>query len=103
MKAAEKNFPRALNNLATFYFNSKSYNNPKKCLEYLERASEAEYVKSLHNLALIYIEGTMVNVDEVKGMNLLKRAAQKGDIEARILYVERMLNEAAKCSEDDLV
>jgi TPR repeat protein len=38
-------------------------------------------------LALIYIEGTMVNPDEIKGMNLLKRAAQKGDIEARILYV----------------
>jgi len=46
----------------------------------------------LHNLALIYIEGTMVNTDEGKGMNLLKRAAQKGDIEARILYIERMLN-----------
>jgi TPR repeat protein len=58
----------------------------------LERASEAEYVKSLHNLALIYIEGTMGNADEVKGMSLLQRAAQKGDIEARILYIERMLN-----------
>jgi hypothetical protein len=45
----------------------------------------------------------MVNTDEIKGMGLLKRAAQKGDIEARILYVERMLNEAAKCSEDDFI
>lgn len=41
MKASEKNFPRALNNLATFYFNSRSYKNEKKCLEYLEKASEA--------------------------------------------------------------
>jgi TPR repeat protein len=43
-------------------------------------------------LALIYIEGIMINGDEQKGSNLLKRAAQKGDIEARILYIERMLN-----------
>lgn len=45
----------------------------------------------------------MGNTDETKGMNLLKRAAQKGDIEARILYIERMLNEAARCSEDDFM
>lgn len=41
LKAAEKNFPRALNNLATFYYNSKKYSNQNKCLEFLERAAEA--------------------------------------------------------------
>lgn len=31
-KAADKNFPRALNNLATFYFSNEKYKNENKCL-----------------------------------------------------------------------
>jgi TPR repeat protein len=34
-KAAEHNFPRALNNLATFYFSNDKYRDNKKCLNYL--------------------------------------------------------------------
>ena len=59
-KAASKHFPRALNNLATFYFSNEKYRDEKKCLKYLEDAAEAEYVKSLHNLGLIYYEGKLV-------------------------------------------
>lgn len=56
-QAAEHNFPRALNNLATFYWNNTKYKDQKKCLEYFERAAEAEYVKSLFNLGILYEEG----------------------------------------------
>lgn len=38
-KAAEKNFPRALNNLATFYFSNQKYKDETKCLRYLEEAA----------------------------------------------------------------
>lgn len=31
-KASQKNFPRALNNLATFYFNNPKYQDQKKCI-----------------------------------------------------------------------
>jgi TPR repeat protein len=41
LKAAEHNFPRALNNLATFYFSNDKFRDEKKCLEFLELASEA--------------------------------------------------------------
>jgi len=34
-KAADKNFPRALNNLATFYFSNEKYKDEIKCLRYL--------------------------------------------------------------------
>jgi hypothetical protein len=36
---------------------------------------------------LIYEEGTLVIRDENKSRNLIKRAAEKGDIEARVMYV----------------
>ena len=38
-KAVKQNFPRALNNLASFYYNDEKYKNSKKCLEYFERAA----------------------------------------------------------------
>jgi len=42
-------------------------------------------------LSLIYFEGSLdgalVEQNEVKAKGLLKRAAQKGDIEARVLYI----------------
>jgi TPR repeat protein len=59
-KAAKDNFPRALNNLGSFYYSNNKYKDKKKCLEYFERATDAEYVKSLHNLGLIYYEGELV-------------------------------------------
>lgn len=65
-------------------------------------AAEAEYVKSLHNLAMIFYEGKLVKHDEVKSKNLLKRAAEKGDIEGRIMYIELMLNDASSCTMDQL-
>ena len=86
-KAAEKNFPRALNNLATFYFSNEKHRSEKKCLRYLEEAAEAEYVKALHNLGLIYYEGKLVPHNEEKAKNLIRRAAEKGDIEGRIMYI----------------
>jgi len=44
-------------------------------------------VKSLHNLGLIYYEGKLVKYDEAKSKNLIRRAAEKGDIEGRIMHV----------------
>jgi hypothetical protein len=44
-----------------------------------------------------------VNYDEVKSKNLIKRAAEKGDIEGRIMYIEMMLNDVQQCSGDTLV
>jgi TPR repeat protein len=38
-RAAEQNFPRALNNLATFYFSNEKYRDEIKCLRYLEEAA----------------------------------------------------------------
>ena len=40
-QAVKENFPRALNNLASFYYNDPKYKNTKKCLEYFERAAQA--------------------------------------------------------------
>lgn len=39
------------------------HKNPTKCIEYFQKAVDAEYVKSLHNLALLYTEGSMVPHD----------------------------------------
>lgn len=49
-------------------------------MKYLEMAAEAEYVKALHNLGLIYYEGKIVKRNEKKSRDLLRRAADKGDI-----------------------
>jgi TPR repeat protein len=38
-------------------------------------AAEAEYVKSLHNLGLIYNAGKLVPLNAAKGKNLIRRAA----------------------------
>jgi hypothetical protein len=35
------NFPRALNNLASFYFKDSKYKSESKCMDYFERAAEA--------------------------------------------------------------
>jgi TPR repeat protein len=59
-------------------------------------------VKSLHNLGLIYYEGKLVKRNEQKSRDLLRRAADKGDIEGRIMFIELMLNEATTCSPDQL-
>ena len=41
-------------------------------------------------------------LDEIKSKSLIKRAAEKGDIEGRIMYIELMLNDAAHCTVDQL-
>lgn len=86
-KAVEKNFPRALNNLASFYFNNPKYKNESKCMDYFERAAEAEYVKSLYNLGIIYLQGEIGVQDEEKAKRLIKRSAEKGDIQGKQQYV----------------
>ena len=45
----------------------------------------------------------MVREDMQKSLKLVKRAAEKGDIEGRILYVEMMLVDANQLSEDTLI
>jgi TPR repeat protein len=40
-KAAEQNFPRALNNLASLYYSNPQYKNHSKSIGYFERAAEA--------------------------------------------------------------
>ena len=57
-------------------------------------------MKALHNLGVIYYEGKMVREDLEKSRSLVKRAAEKGDIEGRLLYIEMMLNEINTCSDD---
>ena len=69
-----------MNNLATFYFSNSKYKDESLCLKYLEQAAEAEYVKALHNLGVIYYEGQFVKRNEEKARNLVRRAAEKGDI-----------------------
>jgi len=44
-----------------------------------------------------------VKYDEEKSTDLIRRAAEKGDIEARLLYIEIMLNDAHSCTVDQLV
>lgn len=39
---------------------------------------------------------------EEKAKNLIRRAAEKGDIEGRIMYVEMLLNDASSCTFDQL-
>lgn len=73
--------------MATFYFNNPKYKDQSKCLQYLEKAADPEYVKSLHNLGLIYYEGNLVAQDDAKAKNLIKRSAEKGDVEGRIMYI----------------
>ena len=91
-----------MNNLATFYFGNEKYRDERKCLRYLEDAAEAEYVKALHNLGVINYEGKLVPYDEEKAKNLIRRAAEKGDIEGRIMYTELLLNDANSCTFDQL-
>jgi TPR repeat protein len=38
-------------------------------------------------LGLIYYEGKLVKYDEAKSKNLIRRAAEKGDIEGRIMHI----------------
>lgn len=40
--------------------------------------------------------------DENKAKNLIKRSAEKGDVQGKQQYVELMLTEIHKCSADDL-
>lgn len=86
-KAVEKNFPRALNNLASFYYNDPKYKDQAKCMEYFERAAEAEYVKSLYNLGIIYLQGEIGVNDQEKAKRLIKRSAEKGDIQGKQQYI----------------
>jgi uncharacterized protein len=51
---------------------------------------------------LIYYEGKLVKPNEEKAKNLIRRAAEKGDIEGRIMYTEMMLNDASACTFDQL-
>lgn len=90
-RAVEKNFPRALNNLASFYYNDPKYKNQTKCLDYFQKAADAEYVKSLYNLGIIYLQGQMGVQDEQKAKRLIKRSAEKGDAQGKQNYVEMML------------
>ena len=91
-KGVEKNFPRALNNLASFYYNDPKYKNENKRMDYFQRAAEAEYVKSLYNLGIIYLQGEMGVQDEEKAKSLIKRSAEKGDLQGKQQYIEMMLS-----------
>jgi uncharacterized protein len=53
-------------------------------------------------LGLIYYEGKLVKYDEIKSKNLIRRAAEKGDIEGRVMYIELMLSDVHSCTEDQL-
>lgn len=44
-------------------------------MDYFQRAAEAEYVKSLYNLGIIYLQGEMGVQDEEKAKSLIKRSA----------------------------
>ena len=57
----------------------------------------------MHNLGLIYYEGKLVKHNETKAKDLIRRAAEKGDIEGRIMHIEMMLNDANSCTYDQLV
>jgi TPR repeat protein len=59
-------------------------------------------VKSLYNLGIIYLQGEIGVKNEEKAKRLIKRSAEKGDIQGKQQYVEMMLNEVYKCSVDDL-
>ena len=60
-------------------------------------------LRPLHNLGLIYYEGKLVKHNETKAKDLIRRAAEKGDIEGRIMHIEMMLNDANSCTYDQLV
>jgi TPR repeat protein len=49
-------------------------------------------VKSLYNLGIIYYQGDLGIHDEEKYKQLIKRAAEKGDIQGKQQYIEIMLN-----------
>lgn len=61
-------------------------------------------MKSLYNLGIIYYQGDLGIHDENKYKQLIKRSADKGDVQGKQQYIEIMLNEASNrnCSDDDL-
>ena len=59
-------------------------------MDYFQRAAEAEYVKSLYNLGIIYLQGEMGVQDEEKAKSLIKRSAEKGDLQGKQQYIEML-------------
>lgn len=59
-------------------------------------------MKSLYNLGIIYLQGEMGLQDEEKAKALIKRSAEKGDLQGKQQYIEMMLSESHRCTADDL-
>ena len=62
----------------------------KKAFECFYKASEQGDVTSTYYLALSYLEGHGVEVDENKGNTLLAKAAEKGHEEAMLMYASKV-------------
>ena len=102
-KAADQNFPRALNNLGSFYQLDPTYKNPTESLKYFNKAIEAGYVKAMFNLGVCYSKGFLKTTDQDKAKKLFKRAAELGDHYSKMFYVDMLLNgDTTNCSEDEL-
>ena len=55
-------------------------------------------------MGLIYYEGELVRQDEAKAISLIKRSADKGDLQGKLLYIEMVLSDPHKFqSEEDLI
>ena len=96
-------FPRALNNLGSFYQLDPTFKNTTESLKYFNKAIEAGYVKAMFNLGLCYSKGFLKTTDQDKAKKLFKRAAELGDHYSKLFYVDMLLNgDTSNCSEDEL-
>lgn len=95
-KAASQNEPIAERQLGNIYHTIKK--DDKAAAKWWQRASDQNDAEAQYNLALLYIIGSGVPLDERKALNLIVRAAKQGHPEAikwhnRFLEVNRSSKE----------
>jgi tetratricopeptide (TPR) repeat protein len=78
---AEPGNPRIIHNLARAYDASSDYH---RAVSYYREAVALDYVPSINNLGVMYLNGQGVIQDFERGTQLLKRARERGNQYARI-------------------
>jgi TPR repeat protein len=85
-RAANQQYPRALNNLGILHFKGQvpgKHNNDRKAFEYFTMASEQGYVKSFANIGICYEKGRGVPHDMMKARLHFELAAEMGDTDGK--------------------
>ncbi len=67
----------------------------KKKIKLLEREVSMGDSQAMYELAMIYLDGTVIKKDEEKAIKLLKQAANEGNLQAKTYLVSNKIMNSA--------